>query len=177
MIIRLGTKNPAKVAALRELLATYPFLKEAVLEPVSVPSGVSEQPKSLEETIRGARNRALSAFNTSLDSGYGVGIESGLFQVPHSRTGHMDLCACVFYDGKEYHLGLSSAFECPPEVTKLMVEGGLDMNQAFSRCGLSDKPKLGDEEGAVGILTRGRVDRKAYTKQAIVMALIHLEKP
>jgi inosine/xanthosine triphosphatase len=177
MIIRVGTKNPAKVAAFRELMAEYAFLTDAALEPVDVHSGVSDQPKTLEETILGARNRAHRAYVAGRSADLGVGIESGLFPVPYSQTGHMDLCACAIFDGVRYHLGLSSAFECPPEVTRLMLEEGLDMNQAFGRCGLTDKPKLGNEEGAVGILTKGRVDRKAYTKQAIVMALIHLEKP
>ena len=177
MLIRIGTKNPAKVAAFSELMAEYRFLAGSELEPISVPSGVSEQPKTLAETIGGARNRAVAAYAAAPGAAYGVGIESGLFEVPFSRTGHMDLCACVVYDGREHHLGLSSAFECPPEVTRLMINEGLDMNQAFNAAGLTTKPKLGNEEGAVGILTKGRVDRKAYTKQAIVMALIHLDRP
>jgi len=49
------------------------------------------------------------------------------------------------------------------------------MNQAFSRAGLTNNPKLGSQEGAVGLLTKGRLTRKEYTKQAIRTALIHLE--
>ncbi len=177
MLIRIGSKNPAKVAALREVLQGYALFTDAEVEALEVSSEVSDQPKSLEETIRGARNRAHNAFAAGLFADWGVGIESGLMQVPYSRTGHMDVCACVFYRGGDTHLGLSSAFECPPEVTRLMLEEGLDMNQAFNAAGLTTKAKLGNEEGAVGILTRGRVDRKAYTMQAITMALIHLDRP
>lgn len=186
MLIRIGSLNPAKVVALQEMLPEYPFLAGARVEAVEVPSYVSDQPKSLEETIRGARNRAREAFYAGpwcdpQHQHLSVGIESGLMAVPYSDTGYMNVCACVFYRAtlnvQEYALGLSSIFECPGEVTRLMIEEGLDVNQAFNRAGLTKKPKIGSEEGAVGILTRGRVDRKEYTKQAVRMALIHLEKP
>ncbi len=186
MLIRIGSLNPVKIAALRELLPEYPFLAGAVVAAVDVPSHVSAQPKSLDETVRGAVNRAREAFWAGpacdhLGHALGVGIESGLMVVPYSRTGYLDVCACVVYVERmavpEHALGLSSAFECPAEVVRLMVEEGLDMNQAFGRAGLTRKKQLGSEEGAIGVLTRGRVDRKEYTKQAIRMALIHLERP
>jgi len=96
-------------------------------------------------------------------------------QVPYTKTGYMDLCACAIYDGKEVHIGLSSAFEFPTQVTRLILEEGLDANQAFYLVGLTKDPKIGSAEGAIGLLTKGRVTRKDYTKQAISMALIHLE--
>jgi non-canonical (house-cleaning) NTP pyrophosphatase len=35
--------------------------------------------------------------------------------------------------------------------------------------------KVGSAEGAVGLLTKGRITRLDYIKQSIVMAMIHLE--
>ena len=139
---------------------------------MAVDSKISEQPKSLEETIRGAMNRAKSSFQ---DCTYSFGIESGLMQVPYSQTGSMDFCACAIYDGENHFLGLSCAFECPPAVMRLVHEEGLDLNNACYKAGLTNDPKIGNSEGIIGILTNGRVTRKEYTKQAIIMALMHLE--
>ena len=52
---------------------------------------------------------------------------------------------------------------------------GLDMSEACNKVGLTNNPKIGSEEGAIGILTKGRMTRKDYTKQSIITALIHLE--
>ena len=81
----------------------------------------------------------------------------------------------MIYDGENYHLGLSCAFEFPPKVTQMIYEQDIDANEAFYRCGLTTDRKIGSSEGAIGLLTRGRISRKDYTKQAIQMALIHLE--
>ncbi len=126
----------------------------------------------MNETIQGAMNRATNAFS---DCQYSFGLESGLMKVSHTKTGYMDFCACAIYDGKNHHLGLSSAFEYPLEVTQLVFKKGLDINQAFYKTGLTKDPKVGSAGGAIGILTKGRLLRKDYTKQAITMALIHLE--
>lgn len=172
MNINVGTTNAAKIAAVEELLQEYPDFKKANVQGKKVDSGVGEQPRSLKETIEGAINRAKAAFE---HCDYSMGIESGLMEVPYTKTGYMDVCVAAIYDGKEIHLGLSSAWECPVEVTRLMIEEGLDMTQASNRAGLSDNPALGSHEGLLGIMTKGRILRKAYTKQALEMALIQLE--
>jgi len=172
MHVIIGSTNAVKIGAVSDLAGEYPCLSGAEFAGADVPSGVAEQPTSLEETVRGAMNRAKNAF---AGCDMSVGIESGLMPVPYSKTGFMDVCACVFYDGREAHLGLSSAFECPKDVTDMMLAGRCDMQTAFHRCGYTDNPTLGRAEGAIGILTKGRIDRKAYTQQAVRNALIHLE--
>jgi inosine/xanthosine triphosphatase len=173
MKIIIGTKNKAKIEAVEELIQDYDFLVGSKVEGISVESGISEQPLSLEETITGAMNRARASFS---NCNYSVGLESGLMQVPGTKSGYMDFCACAIYDGEEFHLGLSSAWEFPnPEVMKLILDDGLDMSQAINKVGLTNNPQIGSEEGAIGILTKGRLVRKEYTKQAILTALIHLE--
>lgn len=175
MHIIVGSKNDVKVGAVRELAPEYPFMASAGVTGFDAPSGVSAQPKTLEETVQGAINRARGAWESGACDA-SVGIESGLMHVPFTKTGHMDVCACAIYDGKEFHLGLSSAWEAPADAARLMLEEGLDMNDAFVKAGYTDNPKIGSAEGAIGLLTKGRVDRKEYTKQAIRMACIHLER-
>ena len=172
MRINIASKNPVKVEAVREVVGAYGLLRGSEISSLEVGSGVSEQPKSLEETVQGAINRAMRSFK---DCNYSFGIESGLMSVPQTKTGSMDFCACAIYDGAKCHIGLSCAFEFPPVVTKMIHEQGIDANEAFYRCGLTKDRKVGSSDGAIGLLTNGRMTRKDYTKQAVQMALIHLE--
>ena len=172
MRINVGSKNEVKVNAVKESIANYNFLSNAQVISVNINSDVSDQPKSAEETIKGAMNMAKKAF---VECDYSFGIEDGLMKIPNAKTDYMNICACAIYDGKNFHIGLSSAYEYPHEVTRLVFEEGLDINQAFFKVGLTKNQTVGSAEGAIGILTKGRLLRKEYTKQSIMMALIHLE--
>jgi inosine/xanthosine triphosphatase len=174
MKITIGSKNKTKVKALEEIISDYELLKNAEVVALNVLSEVSEQPKTLEETVKGANNRAKNAWQ---DCEYSFGIESGIFEVPYTKTGYMDVTVCSIFDGKNNHLGISSMFEYPKKVTELILKGDHDISQAYKEIGLTSAKKLGEEEGAVGQLTKGRIIRTDYNKQAITMALIHLENP
>lgn len=175
MIIALGSKNPVKIQALEKVIQAYPLLHSTQLITLSVPSDVADQPLSLNETISGARNRARRAFEECDQCTYGFGIESGLMEVQHSKTGFMEFCACSIYDGKEFHLGQSCAFELPHQVVDLMINHKLDMAQACFKVGFTTNPKLGATEGFIGLVTNGRINREEYTRQAIMTALIKIE--
>ena len=172
MVINVGTTNQAKFDAVKEIIVDHPHLKNAKVRSRRVSSDVQDQPKSLEETIKGAMNRARNVF---VDCDLSIGIESGLMVVPNTETGYMDVCVCSIFDGTEFHIGLSSAFEYPKAMTDLVLNEGIDITQAANRLGFSSNEKLGSYEGMIGILTKGRVDRKAHAKQALVTAFIHLE--
>ncbi|MDP3900287.1 MAG: inosine/xanthosine triphosphatase [bacterium] len=172
MKITVGSKNPQKVAAVEEIIQEYDFLKNAAVDSVAAASDVSDQPTSLDETIQGALNRARNAFK---NCDYSIGLESGLMKVPRTKTGYMDFCAGAIYDGSQFHIGLSSCFEYPIEVTKLIIERGIEVDQAVHELGLSDNSRIGYSEGMIGWLTRGKLTRREYTKQALRTALIHLE--
>lgn len=174
IIINIGSTNPTKIKALEEAISEYDFIKPFQITNSGTDSGVSNQPKSLQEIITGAKNRARNSF---IRCNYSFGIESGLMSVPETKTGYMDVCICAIYDGRNYHLGMSCAFEPPIDVVKLVIEKGMDLNQATNRAGLTESEKIGLAEGIIGLLTKNRVTRKDYTKQAIQMALIHLENP
>ena len=173
LTIKVGSKNKAKVAAVEEILQDYPHLKDYVVEGVEVLTEVPEQPIGLEEITRGATARARNAFE---DCSYSIGIESGLALIPGTKSGYMDVCIAAVYDGKDSYLGLSSGFEPPDsEIIRLVIEDGLDFSAAANHVGLTRDPKIGRNEGVIGILTKGKVDRKEYTKQALRGALIHID--
>jgi inosine/xanthosine triphosphatase len=175
MKIIIGTKNKAKVSAVKEVLRDYEDFTDCEMIAREVDSGVADQPKSIEETVLGVQNRAKVVFNSGDGFDYGFGIESGLMAVPASGTGYLDICICAIYNGEKFATGISCGFECPTEVTQLMIEEGLDMSQAANKAGLSTNPKLGAAEGLIGILTKGRITRKDYTKQAIITAMVQIE--
>ncbi|MEK7068012.1 MAG: inosine/xanthosine triphosphatase [Patescibacteria group bacterium] len=174
MRIIVGSTNPVKIDAVKEIIKDYNFLTGAEVSGANVSSEISEQPVSLEEIIQGAINRAKNSFK---DCDYSVGIESGLMPVPYTKTGYMDMTACVIYDGKETSVGLSSAFEQPTTLTKKVLEakGKLDISQVALQIGLTASDNIGYEGGMMGLLTKGRVKRKDYTKEAIRTALIQIE--
>jgi len=175
MIIAIGTTNVIKVQAVEEVLQNYPTLAHATLKSVSVPSEISEQPLSLEEIIKGAKNRAKNAYEACSPCDYSFGIESGLFEAVGAQTGFLEACICCIYTGSDYHLGLSCGFEIPPQILQLVLDNGRDLSQACYESGITTNAKLGSAEGLIGILTKGRVNRKEYTKQCITTALIQLE--
>ena len=107
MILTIGSTNPIKVQAVKEVVRDYSIFNGAEILSFSTPSGVSEQPLSIEEMIMGAKNRAKSAFLSCEKSSYAFGLESGLFKALGTQTGFLEACICSIYDGNNYYIGLS----------------------------------------------------------------------
>ncbi len=172
----LGSENMVKKEALEEVIKDYDFLANATVGTRKVRSLVSSQPLNLKEIIYGATNRAKQAYE---NCDYSFGIESGFMQLPYAlfvKTGYMELTVCAAYDGRSISLGFSQSFECPQKVIDEILKGR-DLEEACIATGLTANSRIGEAEGILGILTKGRVTRKDYTKQAIRMALIQLENP
>lgn len=175
MKIAIGSTNEIKVKAVEEAIRNYPDLQLAEVFSFSVPSGVSKQPLTLEETIQGARNRAAHAFTKCEGCKYSLGIESGISPAFGAQTGFVHICVCMIYNGSDYHMGLSTGFEIPPSILDLMVEDKMDLSEACFHSGITANPSVGHAEGLIGILTKGRLCRKEYTKQAIISAFVQIE--
>jgi inosine/xanthosine triphosphatase len=169
VIIRVGSLNPVKLEAIRTVMAAR--FPQAAFQPVAVDSEVSVQPLGLDETLRGARNRARKAY---VECDLSVALESGLIPVPQTATGYMNLTACAIFDGREMFLGLGPAFELPTDVTRLVVEDGLELDPAVRLAGLTDNERIGYAQGIIGILSAGRVTRLDYSKPAVSMALVRM---
>lgn len=175
MIIAIGTKNKAKIAALSKALEELCYFKKFEILSFSVSSEVTEQPISLEVTIQGAKNRARNAFVFSSQTiDYSFGIESGLIEAPGTRTGFLNICVCCIYNGREYYTGVSTGFEVPEPILRRVMKDKLDLSQACIASGISSNQKIGEEEGLIGILTQGKVNRLEYTKESIHAALVQV---
>jgi inosine/xanthosine triphosphatase len=168
MKVGVGSKNKTKVNAVVEILHDYPMFNGAEISGIDVQIEQFGHPKSLDETVAGAVNRAKQAYE---NNDYGFGIESGLMTVPQTKSGYMEVAVCVIYDGKQIYMGLSQGYEWPKKVLDKILEG-MDGSQAMKTTGLTQYEKLGEHEG---IFSKGRTNRTEYNKGAIVMALMHLE--
>lgn len=173
MLIHVGSKNPTKINGVKNILAKSEEYKDA--EIVGIDAKVEEfgHPKTLEETITGAKERAKNVFNGAK---LGFGIESGLFPVESAKSGYLETTVCAIYDGEQFHLGIAPAFEWPKGMTELIL-AGQDGSQAFKAMGLTSHEKIGTAKGAIFELTQGKIDRTKLNELAVTMSLIHLENP
>ncbi len=156
------------------VLADYPMFLGAEVVGVEVQIEEFGHPKNISETVEGAVARAKQA---QKGNDLGFGIEGGLMQVPQTKSGHVEVAVCAIYDGKQIHIGLSPAFEWPKRAIDRILNKGLDGSQAVREAGMTTQEKLGENEGVIGLLTKGRITRTEYNALAIRMALIHLENP
>ena len=175
-IIHVGSQNKPKLDAVNKTVALYPNLfPNPDVRGVDVRVALHGHPKTLDQTIAGARERATQAF---YDCRYSIGIEGGLMAVPHSTTGYMEVSVCAISDGTRIVIGISSGFEWPKKVTELIRRGTADASKAFKDLALTHHEKLGAMEGGItGFLTHGRVTREDTIVQSLVMALMQFERP
>ncbi len=173
MKIFVGSKNSGKISSVIRALEKYEEFRSCFVEGKSVDSGVKSQPIGLDETITGAKNRAFNTFH--LDScDFAVGLESGIFKVPHTKSEYMDTTACAIFDGKSFHLGLSSCFEYPKSLISKIFDEGKEISEGAVELGFSENRDFREEKGMIGVLTKGVITRIDYSEQAVHVALIHL---
>ena len=60
MLVAIGTQNDGKILGVKKAFSHYFDLVE--VKKIAVDSDVSSQPKTLDEIVRGAQNRAVKAF-------------------------------------------------------------------------------------------------------------------
>jgi len=171
MKINIGSKNPTKVAAVKNVLLGHELFEGAIIKAIEVDIEEFGHPKTLEDTIRGAEQRAKQAF---VDCTYSIGLEGGMIEAPQAKSGYFETTVCAVFDGKRFHLGLGPSFEWPTKVVELIFKG-YDGSQAFKEAGLTDHEKIGTAEGSIYLLTHGKVNRTKLNESALIMALIHLE--
>jgi inosine/xanthosine triphosphatase len=167
MKIIIASDNPVKINAAKQGFERMFLETEINCQGVTVDSGVSHQPKSDEETLLGATNRALNAKIAVSEADYWVGIEGGISEI----DGTMEAFAWVIILDKNNKKGKgkSGAFILPLKVADLIREG-LELGDADDRIfGMTDSKR---QIGAVGILTQGVLDRTGYYEQAVILALI-----
>lgn len=170
-LIIIASHNPVKLKAAQNGFEQMFPDQLWQMKPVSVPSGVGDQPGSDEETFVGAKNRAHSAQEAYPEADYWVGIEGG---VADSDRG---LAAFAWvYVLHQGHAGYArtGTFTLPPEVARLVREG-MELGDADDIVFKRENSK--QQDGAVGILTDGVMDRAGFYTPAVILALIPFKQP
>jgi len=170
MRIAVGSTNPVKVAAVRDVVQALYGSGVEVLA-VAVDPGVRAQPIGVEEILQGAINRAIRA-REATDADMGVGIEAGLVPIQRfTLTGYVDVqwCAVVDCDGR-ITVGHGPGFEYPPSVIVRVFREDLEVGRVVEE--LSGIRDIGKRVGAIGWLSKGATNRREFTRWSVLMAFI-----
>lgn len=171
MKVAIGSANPSKIEAVKQaFLAVYP---QEAWEFVSagVKSGVTDQPMSDQESIRGATNRAKRAMK-QLNADFGVGLEGGLQKIGE-RWFDSGWIVIIDKEGKQ-GIGSSLRMQTPPKVME-MVRQGIEVGYADDIIFGTKNSKHGT--GHFGLMTNDAVTRSEAYKDAIIAALTRFIHP
>lgn len=169
--IIVASENPVKVDAVGGAFARAVGDIEFELTGVAVDSGVADQPRSDAETLAGAETRAREAEKNRPDADYWVGVEGG---IEDGAQGMKAFAWVVVRSGFGVGRARSGTFFLPDRVAEL-VRSGTELGEADDI--VFGRSNSKQEEGAVGILTRGVIDRRSLYEHAVVLALAPLQNP
>lgn len=161
MNLAVGSTNPVKIDAVERTLECY----EPTVTAVDVDSGVSEQPRTVDETVTGATNRAERALAAS-DADYGVGLEGGVARLAETPGVSLIMWGAVT-DGERTERGGGPTIRLPDGVAKRVADGaelGPVMDDHLGTEGIAEA------EGAVGVFTDGLTDRSRALGEAVACA-------
>ena len=163
----VASTNPVKIQAARSGFERMYPQEHFRVTGISVPSRVSDQPMSDNETFQGAMNRMLTAADRMPNADYWVGIEGGLEMLD---SGEMQGFAWIVISDQE-RMGRSrtATFILPNEVAQLIREGnelGVADDMIFKRTNSKQ------DNGSVGILTDDVMNRTDFYEHAVILALI-----
>jgi inosine/xanthosine triphosphatase len=162
MHVAVGSTNPVKLRATEGALADL----AGTVVAVDVDPGVPEQPRSTDQTVRGAKNRAKRALDAE-GADLGVGLEGGVAEVDGLDGRFLTMWAAVA-NGETVSVGAGPRLRLPNEIADAIADGrelGPLLDEVLGTDGL----KHG--RGAVGVFTANRVTREDALRQAVAMAL------
>lgn len=166
LLIVIASENPVKSAAIEGAFQKlFPEISYSVVR-VSVNSGVAEQPMSDRETKQGALNRIASARQVHPDAALWAGLEGGI----ERHDGGMSAFAWIIVESVERRGAVRTAsFPLPDRIVQL-IDQGIELGHANDQVFGRENSK--HQEGAVGTLTGGVIDRRELYEHAAIMAMI-----
>ena len=172
MKVIVASTNPVKIDTTQAGFSKV-FPNEFVkVEGISVKSGVSDQPKSEDETLIGAINRANNASLAKPKADYWVGIEGGVDKFGNGTQ----TFAWVVVKSKngKYGKGKTGTFFLPDKVVELLDQGK-ELGEADDI--VFNKTNSKQANGSVGILTGDLLTRTSFYETAVILALIPFKNP
>ncbi len=165
MKVAVGSMNPVKIDAVRQAFESlFPDDKWDV-KGIDIKSGVSNQPMSDKESIRGARARAKRAIK-KLNADYGVGLEGGLQKIGK----HWFDCGWIAVIDKQNNEGLGSSMRIlMPEKMMQLIFNGKELGEVSDI--IFNKTNSKQAEGHFGIMTKNLITRTHGYKDGVIVAL------
>lgn len=159
--IAVGSNNPAKVDAVSNCFKADCYSVVAV----DVPSGVSNQPFSDEETIEGAINRAKSSL-LATKANMGIGLEGGVVQTAYG----LFLCnwGALVVDEEEPIIAGGARIKIPSEVAERLMNGE-ELGPVMDD--YTNQNNVRHNEGAIGVFTKDAVSRRQMFEHIMHMLI------
>ena len=169
MRVAVGSKNPVKIRAVE--LAVQSFWPEATIVSETVPSGVSEQPRSEAEAIDGAMNRArLSMEMTGAEMGFGM--EGYTFETGHGMF--LSGIVVVLDSSGKKGIGCSGRMLLPEKLAA-EIRNGEELGPLVDR--FIGGNNIKQKQGTIGIFTKGKLSRTEEFEKAVTLALAPFISP
>ncbi|MFC7373332.1 DUF84 family protein [Fictibacillus iocasae] len=160
-IIGIGSSNPAKVKAVEAGIHDS-GLAHLPVRSYDVPSGVSPQPLSDEETKAGAVNRALACVQEGAD--IGIGLEGGVMMMEDGM--YVTNWGALAVVSGEVFTAAGARIKLPEAVTE-GLQAGAELGTVMAR--LTKDDHVRKKEGAVGIFTAKRMTRSEMFRHIAIM--------
>ncbi|WP_254522350.1 inosine/xanthosine triphosphatase [Natrinema caseinilyticum] len=158
MEVAVGSTNPVKIDAVERTLERY----DPTVTAVDVDSGVGEQPRTVDETVRGAENRARRAL-AATDADYGVGLEGGIARLEATPGLSLIMWGAVT-DGVRTERGGGPTLRLPDRIAERVTEGA-ELGPVVDE--ILGTEHVAEAEGAAGVLTAGLTDRTQALGEAV----------
>ncbi len=166
MKVAVGSTNPVKIEATRQAFAKVWPKKTWEVIGLEIPSGISPQPKSDLESIKGATNRAKGALKQA-KADYGVGIEGGISKI---NVMWFDTAWIVILNNKgKQGIGSTINMPTPPSFIKKVQQGmeiGHIDDEVFKRVNSKH------QEGHFGLMTKNALTRESAYIDGVISALV-----
>jgi inosine/xanthosine triphosphatase len=164
MKIAIGSTNPVKIRAVRNVARKTSLWAGASLVPLEVKSGVPAQPRGDKQTRRGAINRARKA-RLAANADWGVGLEAGIIE---NEFGTMT-CAWVAIVDRAGRIGIGGSTNILlPQQVAAQLKKGVELGDAMDE--FANIRGVKRKMGAIGILTKGLFDRRLAYEFLVALA-------
>ncbi|ABV86097.1 inosine/xanthosine triphosphatase [Shewanella pealeana] len=168
--IIVGSKNPVKVGAAQNALATLFPNKHIECQGVDAPSFVADQPMTEAETRLGAINR-VKYCQEHYQADYYIAMEGGVDLFEH---GPATFAYIAIAHKAQVSVGRGAQLPLPMSVYRALTQGqelGHVMDSMFNTVNIKQKG------GAIALLTEGHATRQGNYTQAIILAMAPMLHP
>lgn len=171
MKVAIGSTNPVKINATKQAFQkVWPKKKWEVIG-LDVSSGVSNQPMSDLESIKGATNRAKAALKKA-NADFGVGLEGGI-QKTNGMWFDTGWVVVIDKNGTQ-GIGTSIRMQSPPVMMEY-VKKGMELGHIDDM--LFGKKNTKHKQGHFGLMTRGVLVREEAYQHGVISALTRFLHP